>query len=66
MIYFQYMISSQHNSSLRQLERLMQEKDEELTRLDNLKKNEFRDMRRLSEIDMTIQEIRRKMMFHHE
>jgi hypothetical protein len=60
------MISSQHNSSLRQLERLMQEKDEELTRLDNLKKNEFRDMRRLSEIDMTIQEIRRKMMFHHE
>jgi len=44
----------------------MQEKDEELTRLDNLKKNEFRDMRRLSEIDMTIQEIRRKMMFHHE
>lgn len=60
------MISSQHNSSLRQLERLMQERDEELTRLDNLKKNEFRNTQRLSEIDMTIQEIRRKMIFHHE
>ena len=48
---------------LNQLERLLQEKDEELARLDSHKKNEFRDTQRLSEIERTISEIRRSMRY---
>lgn len=63
MVYFEYMISSQYNNSTRQIERLLQERDEELARLDNLKKTEFRDTQRLSEIDKMISEIKRTIKF---
>lgn len=46
---------------LDQLERLLQEKEEELARLNSLKKNEFRNTQLLSEIESRIAEIRRSI-----
>lgn len=63
MINYKHMIIFPHNTTilLQELDSLLQKKDKEIARLDQLRKNGSIDTQQLSEIDRKIQEIRRVM-----